>query len=676
MVYFIAPIEILLINPLVVRACKPSIFTRTVFYFINIKLAKDMYYLCYAKTNCMISKSPKSLFGMSNVTGSELHFHAALAPTNKPAPNKTGAVKQTRIVASVRCWNSVRRQADKGVTMLSMNSGPLGNVVPINQQGSEIGSLILRTASELAKCEREEIESIVRRSLADASTIECAEQAGWFLLANSGALTDVFHSTASSTFLITILRGGLQQLPWCLSQLNAGRPVLLYDTANLFPAAEVDQIFLKAAAVRSLALVPSDSAALGRTVLILSSNSMAIEWSDGIVEQCTLLEDIFSNAYQRGLAQDESRVNIRCFHRLFAASISAMAILNRRGQFIASNASLRSVLGYSEIELQGLTFDEISGSQSRRDTAASVKNSSDRAAASRYEQTLIGKDETLIPARVTSNIIERFISGDYFLLVSIEDLTGQKAKEAELSRRQTEVNFLASLLIQSQENERKSLSRELHDDIGQRLSLAASEVALMASEQAATTFLSVNRLEGLRDELDSLCTDIHEMSHDLHSYKLQHLGLKSALKDLCRRLSQPNFRVDLYADELEEPTSKDVALCLYRVAQESLNNALKHAHAPVVALTITKLQNVFYLTIQDSGIGFDSSIHQHGLGLISMGERIKLVNGNFRMHSMPGRGTEIWIAVPDQSQPSARGSFMPEVKTAQLLDIGTLRATA
>ena len=262
------------------------------------------------------------------------------------------------------------------------------------------------------------------------------------------------------------------------------------------------------------------------------------------------------------------------------------------------------------------------------------------------------------------------------MLVGIEDLTGLKAKEAELSRRQTEVDFLASLLIQSQENERKCLSRELHDDIGQRLSLAASEVALMASQQSEAKYLSVDRLEGLRDELDSLCTDIHEMSHDLHSYKLQHLGLKSALKDLCRRLSQPDFRVDLYADDFEEPTSKDVSLCLYRVAQESLNNAIKHAHALVVAMTITKVQEMYYLTIQDSGIGFDSNVSRQGLGLVSMGERIKLVNGSLRMHSMPGRGTEIWVAVPDQVALTARTAGIPRAKTAQLLDIGSLRATA
>ncbi len=488
---------------------------------------------------------------------------------------------------------------------------------------------------------------------------------GWFLLSDSGMLTEVFHSAPISNPLCSALRDGLHRLPWCLAQLNAGKAVLIFDTVDLCPAAEVDQIFLKAADVCSLALIPSSSASLGRTVLILSSKSTVIEWSKEIVEQCTLLEDIFSNAYQRGLAQDDSQINVGCFQRLFAASISSMAMFNRRGQFISSNAAFRNMLGHSEAELLLMKFEDIFGSLSRCD-----------AIASRYEQTVISKNKVPIPVRITTNLVDTFNSRDNLLLVSIEDITGLKVKEAEVSRRQTEVDFLASLLIQSQENERKCLSRELHDDIGQRLSLAASEVALMASQQSEAKCLSVDRLEVLRDELDSLCTDIHEMSHDLHSYKLQHLGLKSALKDLCRRLSQSDFRVDLYADEFEEPTSKDVSLCLYRVAQESLNNAIKHAHASVVAMTITKVQEMYYLTIQDSGIGFDSNVSRQGLGLISMGERIKLVSGSFRMHSVPGRGTEIWVAVPDQVELTARTARIPRAKTAQLLDMGSLRATA
>jgi PAS domain S-box-containing protein len=546
--------------------------------------------------------------------------------------------------------------------MLSMSASSLQDVTR-KQQISEISRLILRTSSELAKCESREIEKIIQQSIADVRAIERAEKAGWFLLTDSGVLTDIFHSAHCSLSLSPALKDGLHQLPWCLAQLNSGKAVLIHETGDLFSIGETDQKFLEAAAVRSLAILPSTSVSLGRTVLILS-NSLETEWSDGIVEQCTLLEDIFLNAYQRSLSQNESLVEMKCFQQLFSASVGAMAILDCNGQILSTNQALRELLGYSEEELQKMRCVDVATPINPNDDAPHLQYSPDLNITNhRCERTLIRKDKTLIPVEVKVDQVERPFREESFLLVAIEDLTVQKFRETELRRRQSEVEVLASLLIQSQENERKRLSRELHDDIGQRLSLAASEAALMASQQSTSELLSTDRLEELRDELDSLCTDIHEMSHDLHSYKLQHLGLKSALKDLCRRLSQSNFRVDLHADEFEEPASEDVSLCLYRVAQESLNNALKHARTSIVAVTLTRLQNMFYMTIQDSGVGFDSTTSSQGLGLASMSERLRLVNGQFRLHSIPGRGTEIWVSVPDQPGSSV-DAILPRAQVA------------
>jgi signal transduction histidine kinase len=413
------------------------------------------------------------------------------------------------------------------------------------RRSSAISKVILRTSSELAECSNGEIEQIIHNAIGTVGEIEGAEHAGWYLLAESGKLRAFFDSSSSPFSPCSILCGELHKLPWCFAQLCAGKGVVLDSVDHLLPVAKVDWQILKTFGVRSVALLPSKSVSSGRTILILLSMSTTRDWSDRIVEQGTLLENIFANAHQRVLAQEESK-----------------------------------------------------------------------------------------------NTVKRF-----------------ETTKTELSRRQNEIGVLASQLLQSQENERKRISRELHDDIGQRLSLAASEVALLASQQSESTPVFVNRLDALRDELDCLCSDIHEMSHDLHSYKLQHLGLKSALKDLCRKISQPGFRVDLYADDFEEPASKDVALCLYRVAQESLKNALKHAHTSIAAVTLTKLDNTFYMTIQDSGKGFNEGIPSRGLGLLSMNERVKLVHGHFRLHSLQGRGTEIWVEVPDTRDVEEVGSM-------------------
>jgi PAS domain S-box-containing protein len=341
----------------------------------------------------------------------------------------------------------------------------------------------------------------------------------------------------------------------------------------------------------------------------------------------------------------------RDFKQLFITSAIGMALLDMQGRFLSANSALCDILGYSEEELRQMRCEELLLSVNQGKSAGLLR-SFDKVHETSWqtERTLSRKDGSLLPVRIWISLMKRSPLDESRSLVMIEDISEQKEAERELDRRTVEVELLASQLIRSQEEERKRLARELHDDIGQRLSLVASEVALMASQHYDAAIIAPNRLDSLRDDLDGLCSDIHGISHDLHSYKLQHLGLKLALKDLCRRLSQPNFHIHLDVDDMDEPASKDVSLCLYRVVQEALNNALKHAHTRVVAVTLTKIQDMFYMTIQDAGIGFDRSVRRPGLGLISMTERLKLVKGELKLHSILGRGTEIWVSIPDEEK--------------------------
>jgi signal transduction histidine kinase len=214
----------------------------------------------------------------------------------------------------------------------------------------------------------------------------------------------------------------------------------------------------------------------------------------------------------------------------------------------------------------------------------------------------------------------------------------------------TEIEFadLAPQLIQFQEYERKRISRELHDDIGQRLALVTSDVAAMVERNSAFS-ASTESLKGLLIALDGLCKDVHDMAHGLHSYKLELLGLQPALKDLCRQFSKSPFQALLETHDFEEPASKEISLCLYRIAQEALSNTFRHAKSPLAVVTLTKIRNVFQLTIEDFGVGFDVRHSPYGLGLLSMNERVKLVGGQVEISSRPGRGTEITVVIPDNT---------------------------
>ena len=358
------------------------------------------------------------------------------------------------------------------------------------------------------------------------------------------------------------------------------------------------------------------------------------------------------------LIHDPHGFELGRFQQFFKTAVIGMAMVDEEDRFLFVNKAFCCAVGYSEDELQSMRYSELCKASTKGSSAIRSKRLHKKSSIGlQREEILLRKNGSRLPARVTVTLHERPATERNLFLIMIEDITGQKKTETELNKSRSEVRTLASQLIQLQENERKRLSRELHDDIGQRLSLAASEVALLQRQYSGGPAGLADGLGTLREELDSLCTDLHGLSHSLHSYKLQHLGLKPALKDLCRRMSQPDFQVDLVVDDSEDSGSKEVALCLYRVAQEALNNARRHAQTSFVAVTLTKLQHTFYMAIQDLGIGFEPSANPQGLGLISMKERLKLVNGQLVLHSIPGRGTEIWVAVPDtEDAPDHRNS--------------------
>jgi hypothetical protein len=183
--------------------------------------------------------------------------------------------------------------------MLSVISNPLEDALYKQQRSSEIDRVILRTSSSLSECQSDQIEEIIQQSLATVGAIELADHVGWFFFSESGSLTDTFRFSRSSFPSAFTHEEGLHRLPWCIAQLNSDNAVLINDVDNLCPAAEIDRQFLRAAKIHSLALIPSKSISIGQTVLILASTSSSTEWSYGITEQCTLLENIYSNAYSK-----------------------------------------------------------------------------------------------------------------------------------------------------------------------------------------------------------------------------------------------------------------------------------------------------------------------------------------------------------------------------------------
>jgi signal transduction histidine kinase len=216
----------------------------------------------------------------------------------------------------------------------------------------------------------------------------------------------------------------------------------------------------------------------------------------------------------------------------------------------------------------------------------------------------------------------------------------------ELKKANSELKEFTPRLIAAQEQEKQRISRELHDDVGQRLALL--KIGLDLVEQKIPVERNVEHAEmcSLLTQLDELAIDVHNMSHQLHSSKLQYMGLRAALKEVCQQLvDQHRVAIHLTAGQLPESLSEQVSLCFYRVAQEALMNAVKHSGTSQVDVSLDCKGQLLRMCIRDYGIGFNPSVRGKGLGLVTMHERLKMVGGLVRFNSLAGMGTEVEVEV-------------------------------
>jgi len=227
------------------------------------------------------------------------------------------------------------------------------------------------------------------------------------------------------------------------------------------------------------------------------------------------------------------------------------------------------------------------------------------------------------------------------VLVFTEDITHIKQSEETLSK----VN---QKLIQAHEAERTRIARELHDDICQRIALLAVRLNVFRHRSPESLGQLRRELGQASEEAHDLGTDVQALSHRLHSSKLQHLGLAAAAAGFCREFSdQCGVNIDFQSGDIPHELSEDISICLFRVLQEAVQNAVKHSGSRHFQVSLTNRLNQIELTIRDSGIGFDpeTAFHKEGLGLISMKERMKLVNGELCIESGLQRGTTVCARV-------------------------------
>jgi signal transduction histidine kinase len=208
---------------------------------------------------------------------------------------------------------------------------------------------------------------------------------------------------------------------------------------------------------------------------------------------------------------------------------------------------------------------------------------------------------------------------------------------------------LSGRLINAQEEERRRIARELHDDINQQLAILAIELQSMETDVPRLPRSELRqRLRSLWNKTNSTSQDLQHISHRLHPSKLEFLGLVGALRGLGNEFKQtPGVKLDIQIRAVPNLVNKDVSLALFRVAQEALHNSEKHSKASNMRLELLAEENDVVLLISDDGVGFDpSAVGDKSLGILSMEERLRLVGGNLVISAHPGRGTRIEARVP------------------------------
>ena len=271
----------------------------------------------------------------------------------------------------------------------------------------------------------------------------------------------------------------------------------------------------------------------------------------------------------------------------------------------------------------------------------------------------IAAEMALLPLGFMLAVHERMMSDvtDASERVAKAALEISQHREAEAVLRDSErrhlltsqaLSTLSGKLMEAQEQERATIARELHDDLAQRVATLAMQLYDVEHALAPGTSARV-RVRQIHDQTNDLAREILVIAHRLHSVKLELLGLPTAAAVLCRELAERHHvDVNFTTEGLPEKLSEDIAFCLFRVLEEALNNALKHAAVPCVTVALRGTQTAIQLDVIDRGVGFDTdSVGQRRrLGLIGMKERLNLVHGDIQIESRPGAGTIVRVRVP------------------------------
>ena len=352
-----------------------------------------------------------------------------------------------------------------------------------------------------------------------------------------------------------------------------------------------------------------------------------------------------SDITERKRAEETLRESEEKFRSVFRGAGIGMVIVSLEGRFLAANKTFCDCLGYTEQELLKKTIESVTLSEdwpafSKKFQEALIEGHGFQW----YSKRCLHKSGRIVFTESSTSLIRTSDGAPKYFVAEVLDVTSRKEAEDALSA-------MTRKLIEAQEQERARIGRELHDDINQRLAMLSVELEQLQLVPSDAQ----GRVRELRKRLTEISNDVQALSHDLHSSKLSYLGVVAGIRSWCREFSErERMEVD-FRGNVSSVLPPEAGVCLFRVLQEALHNAAKHSGVKRTEVQLLEDSSEIHLIVRDFGRGFeiDTAMQGSGLGLTSMRERLRLVNGTIAIESKPMGGTTVHARVPFKASTSS-----------------------
>jgi PAS domain S-box-containing protein len=363
--------------------------------------------------------------------------------------------------------------------------------------------------------------------------------------------------------------------------------------------------------------------------------------------------EIFRDVTERKQAEEALERSEEEYHRLVETMNEGLGIHDENGRWTYVNDKLCYMLGGFQGELVGRPVHEFLDERNQ----AIWNEQMDRPNKWRgepYEITWINQDGHKIPTIVSPKPI--FDKGEEYRgsIITITDITDRKQAEEALRESEKQLRYLSTQLLTIQEQERKRISGELHDELGQALAVIKLRINFIKKRLRKDQPVMNEDCEGTLQYIDQVIENVRRLSRDLSPSILEDLGFSAALRWMVNEFMKHDhpLKISLEVEDIDHLVSQKAHIILYRIFQEVLNNIEKHAHATYVSLAIKKEGDAISFSVEDNGKGFDLSeimtrnSTEKGLGLATLKERVRMLGGSLNLRSKEGRGTRISFSIP------------------------------